>query len=32
VQFGLSLRTKRREDVTQIDCILGVPVKSRDAP
>src|ERR1700756_3828563 len=27
VKRGLSLRTKRREDVTQIDGILGVAVK-----
>src|SRR5262249_59230247 len=27
VKSGLALRTERREDVTQIDCVLGVPVK-----
>src|SRR5262249_15178177 len=27
MKTGLSLRTKRREDITQIDGILGVPVK-----
>src|SRR5262249_494079 len=27
VKSGLSLRTKRREHVTQVDCVLGIPVK-----
>src|SRR5262249_29948021 len=27
VKSGLALRTKRREDVTQIDCVLGVTVE-----